>query len=60
MRWILLAVAVGGAAPTGHVFIVAPEAAISSYPASEGLNAGGFGGFVHHDFFFRHDFSYPA
>ncbi|MCY1466054.1 hypothetical protein D9M71_842830 [compost metagenome] len=52
--------AVSGAAVAGHMLIIPPKAAVSGDPPSDGLNAGGFGGFVHHDFFFRHDFVLAA
>ncbi|MNH32467.1 hypothetical protein D3C79_929130 [compost metagenome] len=58
--WVLRAVAVGRPAVAGHVLILAPEPAGRVDPAGNGLEAGGFGGFVHHDFFFAHGDSLAA
>lgn len=51
---ILRAVTVGRPTIAGHVLVLAPESAGGIDPADNGLDAGGFGGFVHHDFFFAH------
>ncbi|MCY1452870.1 hypothetical protein D9M71_698270 [compost metagenome] len=60
MVGVFSALTVGGPAVAGHVFILAPESTRRVDPAGHGLDAGGFRGFVHHDFFFRHDFSKAA
>ncbi len=43
--------------PVRPMLIVIPETAISGAPAGYALDARGFWGFVHQDFFFRHDLS---
>jgi len=42
------------------VLILAPESAVWVDPAGDGLDAGGLGGFVHHDFYFAHRDSLAA